>query len=130
MNHELKVRRGKDAPPRTPAEEVLVKIYSMALQGIYPGVHDSISELVEPELNWLKQCMQLIFHVEVTSTQLQTLHTIDDMVNHLSDIWGGREIVEEIAWTYLQVEELSDEDVRVQLNNERLIHGYRENSGS
>jgi len=33
-------------------------------------------------------------------------------------LWGGREIVEEIAWTFLQIEKLSDSEVKEQLAKE------------
>ena len=33
------------------------------------------------------------------------------LVNLLAEMWDGREIIDEIAWTVMQVEQLSDDEV-------------------
>jgi len=43
-------------------------------------------------------------------------------VTAMSNIWGGREIVEEIAWVFMQVEQLSDQDLHKVLDCRLPLH--------
>src|SRR5262245_9500879 len=106
--------------PRTPLEELIVGMYSYNLNMSTLGIYDDLPSLgVTLEMAArLKLWLQQVFHVDVPEEQLLLCATIDSLVNLLSELWGGREIVEEIAWTFLQVEQLSDEEVRLQLTNE------------
>jgi hypothetical protein len=104
--------------PRTPAEELIAVIYTLGLQGASPGVYDSITGLDASQAAWVRRCLQQIFHVDISLDYFLLHTTIDSLVNHLSGLWGGREIVEEIAWTFLQIERLSDDEVKSQLAKE------------
>jgi hypothetical protein len=81
------------------------------------GIYDNLQALgLTPQIaGRLKSRLQQIFHVEASVEQLLSWATIDSVVNLLSELWGGREIVEEIAWTYHQIEQLSDDEVRSRL---------------
>lgn len=103
---------------RTPAEEFIAEIYSLNLNGESPGIYDNISDLTASQAAWVRQCLQQVFHVDIPLNTLLFHTTIDSLVNLLSELWGGREIVEEIAWTCLQIEKLSDDEVNSQLEKE------------
>jgi hypothetical protein len=106
--------------PRTPLEELIAGMYSSNLNMSTLGVYDDLTSLgiTLQMADRLKLWLQQVFHVDVPAEQLLLCATIDSLVNLLSELWGGREIVEEIAWTFLQVEQVSDEEVRSQLTNE------------
>lgn len=106
--------------PRTPVEEIIAGVCASYLNTSPLGIYDNLPDLgFTPQMAarfnlWLQQ----IFHVSVPVEQLLLCTTIDSLVNLLSEIWGGREIVEEIAWTFLQIEQLSEDEVRSQLADE------------
>src|SRR5262245_29153412 len=106
--------------PRTPVEDLIAGMYTSNLKVSTLGVYDNLQALgFTPQMAArLNQWLQQVFHVDVPVKQLLLCATIDSLVNHLSELWGGREIVEEIAWTFLQIEQLSDDEVRSQLTNE------------
>ena len=114
--------------PRTPSEELIAKVYESSLKSSHLGVHDNIASLEVSQVAWVRQCLQQIFHVEISADCLRSQTTIDSLISHLSQLWGGREIIEEIAWTFLQIEELSDDEVKTQLTEERRgelqVEGY------
>lgn len=114
--------------PRTPAEELIAEIYKSSLKSPHLGVHDSIASLDVSQMAWVRQCLQQIFHVEISADCLRSQTTIDSLISLLSELWGGREIIEEIAWTFLQIEELSDDEVKTQLTEER--RGERQIEGN
>jgi len=104
--------------PRTPAEELIAEIYALCLTSAPPGVFDDIADLDASQAAWVRRCLQQIFHVDISLDYFLLHTTIDSLVNHLSGLWGGREIVEEIAWTFLQIQKLSDDEVKSQLEKE------------
>jgi len=106
--------------PRTPVEDLIAGMYASNLKVSTLGVYDDLQALgFTPQMAArLNQWLQQIFHIDVPVKQLLLCATIDNLVNLLSELWGGREIVEEIAWTFLQIELLSDDEVRSQLTNE------------
>ncbi|MEP7341566.1 MAG: hypothetical protein ABI977_27795 [Acidobacteriota bacterium] len=103
--------------PRTPMEELIAGVYSFNLNLSPLGVYDDLPALgFTPQMAArLNQCLKQIFLVDLPVDRLLLCATIVSLVNLLSELWGGREIVEEIAWTFLQVEQLSDEEVQSQL---------------
>lgn len=102
-------------PPRTPAEDLIAEIYTVNLKVEVLGVYDEIAALNASQAAQLRQYLQQIFHVDIPLDRLLQRRTIDSLVNLLSQIWCGREIVEEIAWTFLQIKGLSDDEVNSQL---------------
>jgi hypothetical protein len=121
MNNNLTINLKDRVTPRTPAEEFIAEIYSLNLNGEPPGVYDDIAALNASQAAWVRQCLQQVFHVDIPLNTLLLHTTIDSLVNLLSELWGGREIVEEIAWTCLQIEKLSDDEVNSQLEKESSI---------
>jgi len=104
--------------PRTPVEELIAGIYASILNVSPLGVSDDLQSLgyTSQMADRLKLYLEKIFQVDVRVDQLLLCATIDRVVHLLSELWGGREIVDEIAWTFLQIEQLSDDEVRSQLN--------------
>lgn len=118
MNDDLDVSPKAYVAPRTPAEEFLAEIYNLNLKGEPPGVYDDLAALNASEAEWVGHCLQQVFHVDIPLDCLLLHTTIDSLVNLLSELWGGREIVDEIAWTFLQIGKHSDDEVRSQLAEE------------
>jgi len=118
MNDDLVVNPKEHVAPRTPAEELIAEIYTLNLKGEPLGVYDNLAALSASDAEWVKHCLQQIFHVDVSLDRLLLHTTIDSLVNLLSELWGGREIVDEIAWTFLQIGKHSDDEVRSQLAGE------------
>jgi len=114
------VEKREQVAPRTPVEELIAGMYASHLNVSPLGVYDSLESLgVTPQqLAQLSLSLYQIFHVDIPVEQLILCATIDSIVNLISELWEGREIVEEIAWTFLQIEQLSDDEVRYQLTNE------------
>ena len=122
MNDDLVVRLKERVAPRTPAEEFIAEIYSLNLKAEPLGVYDSLAALNASQTAWVMHCMQQVFHVDISLDCLLLHTTIDSLVNLLSELWGGREIVDEIAWTFLQLGKLSDDEVKSQLAGEISIN--------
>lgn len=100
-------------PPRTPAEELVAKIWGDVLGVEKVGIESNFFHLGGHSLLASNIVLRLreIFRVELPVRSLFEMPTVAGIVKAMSEIRGGREIVEEIAWTYLQVEEASDEDI-------------------
>jgi hypothetical protein len=120
MERNPNVDQREHIAPRTPVEELIAGLYASNLDVPFLGIYDNLPALgFNPQIAArLKSCLQQVFHVEASVEQLLSCATIDSLVNLLSERWGGREIVEEIAWTFLQIERLSDNEVRSRLEIE------------
>jgi hypothetical protein len=115
MKSDSPVEQKEQVAPRTPAEELITEIYASILNVEPFGVYDNLTTLTMPQAAQLKHYLQQIFNVDIPADRLTLYSTVNSLVDFLSDVWGGREIVEEIAWTSLQVEKLSDDEVRSHL---------------
>ena len=108
--------------PRTPAEAIVAALYGSLLGVDNVGIHDSFfalggnSRLTSQLLHRLHE----IFHVTLSLSDILDSPTIDRLVTITSQRWGGREIVDEIAWTFTQVEQLSEREVSLMLQEKRL----------
>jgi len=115
MNHNPTIDLKERVPPRTPAEDLIAELYAVNLNVEILGVYDDIAALNASQAAQLRQYLQQIFHLDIPLDRLVQRTTIDSLVNLLSQLWCGREIVEEIAWTFLQIKGLSDNEVNSQL---------------
>ena len=122
MNDDLVVKLKEHVAPRTPAEEFIAEIYNLNLKSEPLGVYDNLSALNASQAAWVTHCLQQVFHVDISLDCLLLHTTIDSMVNLLSELWGGREIVDEIAWTFLLLRQHSDDEVKSQLAEEISIN--------
>jgi hypothetical protein len=125
MNNNQTLGADEHVAPRTPAEELIAKIYSSILNEAPLGVFDELDTMTLPQAMWMRQCLQQIFHVDIPADQSLQFTSVGALVDFLSEVWGGREIVEEIAWTFSQVDMLSDEEVKSQLAEEFSIYSLR-----
>jgi len=96
--------------PRTPAEEFVAGIWSSCLGVERLGIYDNLFAFLVDSISAQKIVVRLleVFRVNLTIGTLFAAPTVDALVGLLSEMWGGREIVEEIAWTFAQVQRLSD----------------------
>ena len=122
MNDDPVVEPKGHVAPRTPAEEFIAEIYTLNLKCEPPGVYDDLSALNESEAEWVRHCLQQVFRVDIPLDCLLLHTTIDSLVNLLSELWGGREIVDEIAWTFIQIGKHSDDEVKSQLEGEKSVN--------
>jgi acyl carrier protein len=112
--------------PRTPAEEVVAKLWRFILRLESVSIYDNFIEQGGDSLLATQMTLMLrdIFQVHLSVRRFLQEPTIDELVKNISRSWGGREIVEEIAWTFLQLEELSEAEVKSmlaeQLSNKRI----------
>lgn len=117
------------ATPRTPADELIAGIIEDLLGIERVGIHGSFFHLGETSelATGLIAQLREIFRVELTESDIFEFPTINELVNTLARTWGGREIIDEIAWTFMQVERLSDREVALMLQS-KIAEGldYRE----
>ncbi|MBI3653800.1 MAG: amino acid adenylation domain-containing protein [Acidobacteria bacterium] len=100
-------------PAQTPAEELVAKIWMEVLDLNKVGINSNFFSLGGHSLLASRIILRLreIFRVELPVRSMFETPTVSGLINIMSEIWGGRDIVEEIAWTFMQVEESADEDV-------------------
>jgi len=113
-------------PARTPAEELVARIWGEVLCIDKVGIDSNFFNLGGHSLLATQIILQLreIFRVDIAVRSMFDAPTVSGIVKVLSELWGGSEIVEEIAWTFLQVEELSDQDA-----NDILAQRHSRHSG-
>ena len=106
--------------PRTPVEELIAATCGSLLGVQSVGVFDSFLELGgNPDLvDRLADRLRELFRVEMTSSEVLTAPTVDGLVSILARKWGGREIIDEIAWTFMQVDQLSNLETDARLRSE------------
>jgi len=56
--------------------------------------------------------------VEVPLRSLFLMPTVEGLVSEIARIWGGVEIIEEIARTYKELEQLSEDEVKAILSKQ------------
>ena len=100
--------------PRTPAEELIAEIWGEVLGVEQTGIETNFFDLGGHSLLAARIILKLreIFRVEIPVRSLFDRPTVCGIVDELSRLLGGVEVLEEIAWTFLQTRELSDSDVR------------------
>ncbi|HKV37636.1 MAG TPA: amino acid adenylation domain-containing protein [Blastocatellia bacterium] len=101
-------------PARTPAEELVAGVWSQALGVQKVGINSNFFGLGGHSLVATRVILRLreIFRINLPVRAIFAAPTVDGVVNAMSALWGGREIVEEIAWTFQQVEQLPDQQVQ------------------
>lgn len=99
--------------PRTAAEEVVAEIWKQLLGVERVGATDNFFELGGHSLLGTQLISKLArtFRTELPLRQLFRSPTVEGLVGELAQVWGGREVVEEIAATYLEVERLTAAEI-------------------
>ena len=102
---------------RTAAEQVVADIFAHVLRLERVGVSDNFFDLGGHSLLATQVMSRLIklFQVDVSLRRLFENPTVEGVVEILSEQWGARDVVEEIAQTILDVEEMSGSHVQAML---------------
>jgi acyl carrier protein len=100
--------------PRSRVEEVLVGMVAELLQLQQVGVNDDFFELGGDSLRAVQLLthIQGAFQVELSLRSLFGAPTVAGLARQLAQARGGEAVVEEIAATLQQVEQLSEEEVQ------------------
>jgi acyl carrier protein len=105
------------APPVTPAQELLAQLWSEVLQQEQVGIHDNFFELGGHSLlaTQLISRVRDVFEVELPLRTLFEQPTIAKLVEAMASLYGGREIIDEIASELQEIEKLSEQEVQQML---------------
>jgi amino acid adenylation domain-containing protein len=100
-------------PPRTAAEEVVVRVWQQVLGLQKIGVRDNFFELGGHSLLATRVISQLRqeFQVELPLRALFESPTVEGLVNELAQLWGNRQTVEQVAEVLQGMESLSPDDI-------------------
>jgi acyl carrier protein len=99
--------------PRSLAEEVIAEIWAELLSIDQVGIYDNFFALGGHSLlaTQVISRIQNIFQMDVPLRCLFEAPTVDGLVNILAQMKGGREIIEEIAVIFKEVERLTEEEI-------------------
>ncbi len=114
------------APPRTPAEEALVQIWTEVLSVDQVGIHDNFLELGGHSLLATHIISRVLntFHVEVPMRFLLETPTVASMAVAIVQHLAGKAEAEEMARMLAHIESLSDEEAQ------RLVTKAMQGKGS
>ena len=104
--------------PRSPAEELLAGMWAEVLGLERVGIHDNFFDLGGHSLlaTLVMSRVREALQVELSLLSLFETPTVDGLINAITQICGGREVVEEIARTLKELEQLSEEDAKMKLS--------------
>ncbi len=96
--------------PQTPAEEIVASIFAEVLGVERVGLTDNFFELGGHSLLVTRVMARVVkvFQVGVGLRRLFEGPTVAGVIEALSEEWGGREVVEEIALTFIEAGQLFD----------------------
>jgi amino acid adenylation domain-containing protein len=109
--------------PRNAAEEIIAGIWSQVLDIKQIGVHDNFfnlgghSLLATQVISRIRSAFQLELD-QLPLRQLFETPTVAGLVEALARIWSGMDVVEDIAQTLKELEQLSDEEVELMLSDQ------------
>jgi hypothetical protein len=100
--------------PRTAAEEVIVEVWCQVLHLEQVGVNENFFALGGHSLLATQVISKLrkIFQVDIPLRIMFEQPTIDGTILCLSQLWEGREVIEEIASTWQMLDQLSASDIQ------------------
>jgi len=106
--------------PHNAVEEVVAGIWSEVLDVEQVGVYDNFFELGGHSLKATQVVSRLreALQVEVPLRSLFLMPTVEGLVSEITRIWGGVEIIEEIARTFRELEQLSEDEVKAILSKQ------------
>ncbi|MEH1900561.1 MAG: amino acid adenylation domain-containing protein [Nostoc sp.] len=108
--------------PRTMAEEIVVGIWKQVLCIEQVGVYDNFFELGGHSLMTTQVISRLrqAFLVELPIRSLFESPTVEGLVNAIAQIWGSCEVVEEIAQTWKELEQISVDQAKTMLSRSKI----------
>jgi amino acid adenylation domain-containing protein len=111
---DLELEIARYVAPRTPAEEVLVQMWSEVLKREQVGIYDNFFELGGHSLlaTQLTSRIRKGFGLELPLRDLLESQTVAELTETMASLFGGRKVIDEIARTIQEVEQLSEEDVQ------------------
>nr|WP_315792101.1 phosphopantetheine-binding protein [Fischerella sp. JS2] len=119
-NLEQSKLEGTFVAPQTAAEEVIARIWGQVLGLNEIGIHDNFFELSGHSLMVTQVTSRLrqVFQVELPIRNLFESPTVAGLIDAIAKIWGDRQVVEEIAQTWQEVEKISMEEVETILSTQ------------
>jgi len=104
--------------PSSAAEQLLAETWARVLKLERVGVHDNFFEIGGHSLLATQLISQVrdIFQIELPLRRLFEEPTIDGLLREIAKAWGGIEVVEEIARTVKEIEQLPQESVKALLS--------------
>jgi acyl-coenzyme A synthetase/AMP-(fatty) acid ligase len=104
--------------PRTPAEQVLAGIWVNVLGVHEVGVHDNFFNLGGHSILAARAIFRVreAFQVDLPLRDLFERPTVDGLIDVMAEILGGRDTVEQIAETFMDLQELSQEEIKALLH--------------
>jgi acyl carrier protein len=111
--------------PRTAAEQIVAEVWARVLGIEQVGVYDNFFDLGGHSLLATQVISQVkeIFSTDLPLRNLFENPTVDGLVGGIAENWGGREAVEAIALTYIELENLSEDEVKTRLLEEHEAAG-------
>lgn len=103
---------------RTPVEELVARVWASALGIDQLGVYDNFFDLGGSSLLAIQVTIRLreYFRIDLPVHCLFDAPTVNGLAKIMAEICGGRDIIEEIAWRHVQVEQLSADEVGAMLS--------------
>lgn len=101
-------------PPRNATEEVVVRVWAEVLKVERIGVNDNFFDLGGHSLSATGVIFRLreALRIDLPLRALFESPTPRELADALARAWGDREVLEEIARTNLELEQLSDDEVK------------------
>jgi FkbM family methyltransferase len=111
-------------PPETPAEELLVQLWSEVLNKERIGIRDNFFDLGGHSLlaTQLISRVREVFEVEVPVGVLFERSTIAELLEFIASLYGDIELVNEVASQVLDIEQLSEQEVQQMLEELQAEH--------
>jgi acyl carrier protein len=105
---------------RTAAEQIVAEVWVGVLGIERVGIYDNFFELGGHSLLATQVISQVkeIFDTDLPLRNLFENPTVDGLVSGIAESWGGYEAVEAIAQTYIELENLSEDEVKNRLLDE------------
>ncbi|NJM73455.1 MAG: amino acid adenylation domain-containing protein [Scytonema sp. RU_4_4] len=106
--------------PRTAAEEIVAEIWKQVLGIEKVGIYDNFFELGGHSLMTTRVISQVrqVFQIELPIRSLFKSPTLEGLVDAIVQIWGTHEVVEEIARTWKELEQIPADDIKTMLLRE------------
>ncbi|MBD0372898.1 MAG: non-ribosomal peptide synthetase, partial [Pyrinomonadaceae bacterium] len=103
--------------PRTTAEQLMAEVWARVLKLERVGMRDNFFEIGGHSLLATQLISQVrdVFRTELPLRRLFEEPTIEGLLKEIAHAWGGMEIVEEIARTVKEIEQLPDDAVKALL---------------
>jgi acyl carrier protein len=115
--HPKHQRDNHSVAPQTSAEKIVAKIWSglLNIEEEAIGVNDNFFELGGHSLltTQLRSRLSEVFMIEIPLRDFFEVPTISEMVGLIAQMLGGRELTEEIAQTQVEIQQLSEEYLKI-----------------